>query len=203
METPKINNFTMKKIGIIFLSVVLFFACENKKTDQFASDDQISSVEEVEAPTVEVILVADLLVNPDDLVGKEIQVEGLVTHVCKHSGQRLHLSNEQGEGKIRIEAGDKIKHFDRELEGSEIVATGILRKQVIDEAYISELEQSGRRGKGDHGDHDGEGAGGEEGEEEEADVQEQAQNMREMLKESGKDRIVNYWIDGESFKEKK
>ena len=196
----------MKKTGIIFLSVVLFFACENKKADQSASDDQISSVAEVEAPAVEVIMVADLLANPDDLVDKEIQVEGLVTHVCKHSGQRLHLSNEQGEGKIRIEAGDKIKRFDRELEGSEIVATGILRKQVIDEAYISELEQSGRRGKGDHGDHgdhDGEGAGEEEGEEEELDAQEQAQNMREMLKERGTDRIVNYWIDGESFKEKK
>ncbi len=189
----------MKKIGIVFLSVVFFFACENKKAGQSATEDQLSSVAEIEAPAVEVIMVADLLANPDDLVGKEIQVEGLVTHVCKHSGKRLHLSDEKGEGKIRVEAGDIIKQFERDLEGSEIVATGVLRKQVIDEASIAELEQSGRVRKGNHVDHgDDEG----QGEEEEPGAQEQAKNMRKMLEESGTDKIVTYWIDGESFKEK-
>lgn len=180
---------------IIVLSVGLFVACENKKADKSDLDDQISTV--AETPSAKVILVADLLANPDDLVDEVIQVEGLVTHVCKHSGQRLHLSNEQGNGKIRVEAGDKIKHFEREMEGSEIVVTGVLRRQVIDEAYIEELEKPGHGGEGEHGNHNDEGG------ENEGDDHEQAQNMRKMLKERGTDRIINYWIDGESYKQNK
>lgn len=190
----------MRKAGIFIFAVVLFFACGGNKSDSSESGGQTSSAINVSITEVDIIPVEELLKNPDSYVDKEIKVEGLVTHVCKHSGQRLHLSNERGNGNIRVEAGDKIKRFERDLEGSEIVAQGVLRRQVIDEAHIEEMAKNGRGGKGMHMEDEGEEGTADAGKE--ADAQERASNMRKMLEESGKDRIVTYWLDGESFEEK-
>ncbi len=189
----------MKRVGIIVV-VLLVFACNGKKTDKTTSGAQAGQAGSEVISVVEVIPVGELLKNPDPYVDKEIKVEGLVTHVCRHSGQRLHLSNENGEGRLRVEAGDKIRRFERDLEGSEIIANGILHRQVIDEAYIEEMERTGRGPKGMHAEDENEsGSGDAEGE---PDARQQAENMRNMLKERGTDRIVMYWLDGESFEEK-
>jgi hypothetical protein len=190
----------MRKAGIFIFAVVLFFACGGNKSGSSESGGQTSSAVNDSTTEVVIIPVEELLKNPDRYVDKEIKVEGMVTHVCKHSGQRLHLSDEQGTGNIRVEAGDKIKRFERDLEGSEIVAQGILRRQVIDEAHIEEMAKNGRGGNGMHMEDEGEE--GKAGTGEEADAQERANNMRKMLQESGEDRIVTYWLDGESFEEK-
>lgn len=189
----------MKKSGIFIWVLFLFFACGGKKTDRTGAREQASADGQGDGQIVAVITVGELLKEPEAYVDREIKVEGLVTHVCKHSGQRLHLSSGQGADRIRVEAGGDIKRFERDLEGSEIVATGILRKQVIDEAYIEEMERNGRGPKGMHAEDENEAA---EGEGAEPGAGEQAQNMRKMLKEQGTDRIVMYWLEGESFEEK-
>ncbi len=188
------------KTTIFVLLTFLVFACNSKKADSPGSEPATGKTGMEDINVIEVIPVAELLKNPDDYVDKEVRVEGLVTHVCRHSGQRLHLSDQNGEVRLRVEAGNEIKRFERDLEGSEIIAVGVLRKQVIDETYIEEMEHSGRGPKGMH--VEDENDAGEKDSGEEADMQQQAENMRKMLKERGTDRIVMYWLDGASFEEK-
>ena len=173
----------MKSIKFLFVVLLsLFIACTEK------SGDNSSSSENTEAEVVEtVVLVDDLMQDPDAYVGKVIELEGLVTHVCKHSGKRLHLTSAATNKMVRVEATGDINQFERELEGSDVRIKGLVQKQVIDEDYLSKWENE-MANKGEDHDHS-------EGEEE----SEQINNMRKRLEESGQDQLVSYWVDGTSF----
>ena len=88
--------------------------------------------------------------------------------------------------KIRVEAGE-IGQFERELEGSDIVAKGVFRREVIDEEYLAKwANELGK--EGDHKSH-------EEQEEEKGKMQ----RYREMMKETEEGYLENFWVDGLSF----
>lgn len=173
----------MKSIKFLFFILLsLFFAC-NEKTDDNGASAKDTGTEEVET----VVLVDDLMQDPDAYVGKVIELEGLVTHVCKHSGKRLHLTSAATSKMVRVEATGDINQFERELEGSDVRIKGLVQKQVIDEDYLAKWENE-MANKGEDHDHS-------EGEEE----SEQINNMRKRLEESGQDQLVSYWVDGTSF----
>ncbi|MCK5103269.1 MAG: hypothetical protein KAR17_10660, partial [Cyclobacteriaceae bacterium] len=71
---------------LLFLTFIIA-ACSNSNRD---NKDQILS-EKPSTEVVEVIDVIELLANPKEYDGKLIAVTGTVTHVCRHSGKRLHL----------------------------------------------------------------------------------------------------------------
>jgi hypothetical protein len=173
----------MKSIKFLFFVLLsLVFACNEK------SGNTGSSAENSEAEVVEtIVLVDDLMQDPDAYVGKVIELEGLVTHVCKHSGKRLHLTSAATNKMVRVEATGDITQFERELEGSDVRIMGLVQKQVIDEDYLAKWENE-MAIKGEDHDHS-------EGEEE----SEQINNMRKRLEESGQDQLVSYWVDGTSF----
>ena len=172
----------MKSIKFfLFVILAAAFACNEKTSNNNTSED-------AEVMTIEtVVLVDDLLTDPDAYIGKIVQVEGLVTHVCKHSGKRLHLTSTASNDMIRVEATGDITQFERELEGSNVRITGLVQKLVIDEDYIAKWENEKAK-KGENHDH---GPGEEEAE--------QVKNMRKRLAESGEDQLVSYWVDGTSF----
>ena len=173
----------MKSIKFLFLVLMtLFFAC-NEKSGGSSSSADITDIEVVE----NVVLVDDLMSDPDAYVGKVIEVEGLVTHVCKHSGKRLHLTSAATNEMVRVEATGDINQFERELEGSDVRITGLVQKQVIDEDYISKWENE-MANKGENHDHS-----------ESTEESEQITNMRKRLENSGQDQLVSYWVDGTSF----
>jgi hypothetical protein len=168
-----------KFLLIIFL--VIAFACTEKTQSDNSSDN--AEVQVVES----VVLVDQILSDPDTYVGKVVEVEGLVTHVCKHSGKRLHLTSTASSEMIRVEATGDIRQFKRELEGSDIRVKGKVQKLVIDEDYLSKWENE-MTSKGENHDHNSH--------EEET---EQLNNMRKRLENSGKEQLVSYWVDGISF----
>lgn len=173
----------MKSIKFLFLVFIsLFFACNEKPASSGSSADN-PDAEVVEA----VVLVDDLMSDPDAYVGKVIELEGLVTHVCKHSGKRLHLTSSATNEMVRVEATGDINQFERELEGSDVRITGLVQKQVIDEDYLSKWENE-MAGKGENHDHN-----------ESAEESEQITNMRKRLEDSGQEQLVSYWVDGTSF----
>jgi hypothetical protein len=108
-------------------ALVLITACGNK-----------SGTGEAEGPTM---TLKELLENPEPFTDKKIAVIGTVTHVCKHGGKRLHLTNTETNERLVVELGENMSAFARELEGSEIVVTGLLRETRIDEKYLDEWEQ--------------------------------------------------------------
>jgi hypothetical protein len=71
------------------------------------------------------------------LVGKLVSVDGTVMHVCRESGKRFFL----GEENFKVLASDKIARFDVSLEGSDVVASGILKEDRITKQYLDSWEQ--------------------------------------------------------------
>ena len=173
----------MKSIKFLFFVILsLLIACNEKP------GDKSSSAENTDTEVVEtVVLVDDLMNDPDAYVGKVIELEGLVTHVCKHSGKRLHLTSAATNKMVRVEATGDINQFERELEGSDVRIKGLVQKQVIDEDYLAKWENE-MANKGENHDHS-----------EGAEESEQINNMRKRLAESGRDQLVSYWVDGTSF----
>lgn len=177
----------MKNIIWLFVVWTLFgISCRQQQQKEQAGGEQPAA-----AQSDLVYLVGDLLQNPEEKVDQLVRVQGTVTHVCRHSGKRLHLVALDGGEMIRVEAGEKIVRFERELEGSDIVARGILRKEVINHQTIRDME--GRGG----GSHDGEGDDASHDQE----AQDRAKNLRKMLDNRGVQEVTIYWLDGEGFEE--
>jgi hypothetical protein len=87
---------------------------------------------------------------------------------------------------VRLEAGE-IGQFERELEGSEIIAKGIFRREVIDEEYLAKwADELGK--EGEHKSH-------EEQEEEKGKME----RYRNMMGETEDGYLENFWVDGISF----
>jgi hypothetical protein len=177
----------MKTVQIIIYALFLiFFSCNRPQNNESAQAGD--PMDEPEA-----ILVDQVLENPESYIGRKVRVEGMVSHVCRHSGKRLHLTSKSSSKVIRVEAADGINQFERELEGSDIVVEGIFHQQVIDEDYLAKWENEGFEGEGVHLEH---GSGETEAK------KEQIRNYRQRLRESGNDQLVSLWIDGNAFEVK-
>ena len=169
--------------NIIYIIAVLFIAaCSNPRNQQEADTANAEPV----AEEIAVMNVESLLKDPQAYDGKEVMIKGTVTHVCKHSGKRLHLMGSDDKTILRLEAGE-IGQFQRELEGSDIVAKGVFRREVIDEEYLAKwADEMGSGGK--HMSH-----------EEEEEEQGRMQRYRQMMKETEEGYLENFWVDGLSF----
>ncbi len=147
---------------------------------------------EAVADEITVLNVESLLENIEAYDGKEVAITGTVTHVCKHSGKRLHLMGADEKTMVRLEAGE-IGQFDRELEGSDIIAKGVFKREIIDEEYLAKwANELNKEGDGQHLSH-------EELDEEKSKLE----NYRSMMLESEDGKIENIWIDGLSFEKVK
>jgi hypothetical protein len=170
--------------NLIYLVAVLFVAaCTNPRNQQ--DSGTIAQAESV-LEEIAIVDVESLLNDPQAYDGKEVMIKGTVTHVCKHSGKRLHLMGTDEKSMLRLEAGE-IGQFHRELEGSDIVAKGVFRREVIDEEYLAKwADEMGNGGK--HMSH-----------EEEEEEQGRMQRYRQMMKETEEGYLENFWVDGLSF----
>lgn len=68
----------------------------------------------------EVVTIEVLMASPDTYIGKEVTLQGLCTHICKHSGQKLIL-----DGSVLVFTGDDM-YFGTELENAVIKLKGTL-----------------------------------------------------------------------------
>ncbi|MDP2891081.1 MAG: hypothetical protein Q8P34_19215 [Bacteroidota bacterium] len=128
----------MQKSLVLFLGLALLFSCN--------TSNQKKSTELV------VMTVDQLQENGKSLVGKEVMIKGIVTHVCSNSGARCFIMGSTEDISIRIEAG-KIGSFGQEQMGSEIQVRGILQEVLLDEDDLAELEKAATEGGSAHKDH--------------------------------------------------
>lgn len=185
----------MKQLLTFSLIALLFAACGQKQENDQAG-----------AP--EMMTVSMLLEAPEEYVDQEIVLEGAVTHVCKHGGARLHLTDLEPNLMIRVEATENLPAFARELEGSDIVVTGLLRETRIDGQYLDEWEAEileGETDDHDHHDHhdhaddpDPEGEHDDDGHVEPQGL-EMITEMREELAASGKPYLSRYHVDALTY----
>ncbi len=187
----------MKKYMLIFTVIALIATscdCEDSSKDDKSNENAVVVVDEVTT-----ISMADFDDKVGDYVGKKIQIEGTVDHICKHGGQKLFVVSENSDARVKVTPDEEIAAFNAELEGDKIVIVGIVEEQRIDEAYLREWEEEIKAGS-DMSDDKGEGVhlggkvekGGEHSDI--AEEMEKVNNLREMIKESGTDHLSFYSI---------
>ena len=123
----------MKKVLFLLVAVAFLGACNNSKTTS-------ENTETIEVTKNTSISIDSFLIVAGDYIGEELTVMGTADHVCKHGGKRIKLvSTETGES-IHGEASETMGTFDAEVEGSDVLITGIVLETRIDETYLDEWE---------------------------------------------------------------
>jgi hypothetical protein len=158
---------------IIFFTIVLFFvSCSGSGT---------SNEQEQEMQT---LTITEFMSNAAESIGQEVQVTGIISHVCKHGGKRCFITD--GENSIRIEASGNISAFNNENQGNEMIVRGIVKERRLEAELIAEREAKAIADM-DHTHGDGEHCSAE------------LQNIREMIEwmeANNKDYFSIYYLDG-------
>lgn len=102
------------------------------------SNNRKQAAETAQAATA--LEVDNLLADAEKLTGKQVTVEGVCTHICRHGGRKIFLMGTDDTQVIRIEAGEKIGSFKPECVNNVVRVTGTLVEDRIDEAYLAEWE---------------------------------------------------------------
>jgi hypothetical protein len=155
---------------ISFIAVVFSCADTSKKKDAAAA----------EMNEIPMIALADFDETGGEWLGKEIQVMGIVDHVCKHGGKKILLVNDDAEVHVNSE-----ERFDDALVGNEITVNGIVTEFRVDEAYLLQKEE-------DHIQSHKDGTDSEDAYKEKMD---HLQAYRDLMKEEGTDHISYYSLD--------
>ena len=125
-----------------FLLLLAGVGCGNRTTKAE------SAVAAAEAAVGEALQIDDLLAGADSLAGKEVWIEGVCTHACKHGARKIFLMGSDDTQTIRVESG-KLGKFDPQCVGSIVRVKGILREQRVDEDYLRSWEEQVRTQAGD------------------------------------------------------
>ena len=128
-----------------FLLLLAGVGCGNRTTKAE------SAVAAAEAAVGEALQIDDMLAGADSLAGKEVWIEGVCTHACKHGARKIFLMGSDDTQTIRVESG-KLGKFDPQCVGSIVRVKGILREQRVDEDYLCSWEEQVRTQAGEqHG----------------------------------------------------
>ncbi len=122
-----------RKINLLALFAIMMFL----STNLFAQE--MTSAKKAVAPQKGAVLTPEKFQDAAaDLVGQEVEIEGMVVHVCKHGGKKMFLIGENPDIRIKITASDKVGVFDPELEGSTVHVNGIVEPMDEAEAVATE-----------------------------------------------------------------
>jgi hypothetical protein len=118
-------------ISFLLLSATSLFAQDNMKTRQVSATANSQVV---------VITPEKFQDFAAENVGKEVEIKGMVVHVCKHGGKKLFIVGNDPEMRVKITTSEKINVFEPELEGSTILVQGII--EPIAEEDVPEEEKA-------------------------------------------------------------
>lgn len=176
-----------KVLGILAVTTIMF-SCGNKeqKKEETCCDKEIA-----------VVTVDQVMADLQAYVDKSILIEGTVNHVCSHGGKRMFIMGQNPDVAIKITPNDKIGVFEKELEGSHVLVTGILKELRIDEAYVANLEEEVSEGADNEAIHDH--SAGTHSEEADNEKKAQIEIMRSNIAESENGYYSQFWIEASKF----
>lgn len=189
-----------KKTTILIALAVFTFigtSCSNK---QKSNNDTTST----EQATNGVLEIDSLLTHADALAGKEVWIEGVCTHACKHGATKIFLMGSDDTQTIRVEAG-KLGSFDTKCINSIVRVKGILNEQRIDEAYLQNWEaqlkaQAGEQhGEGGAGCSTEKKARGETANTPEARIADFRAKIEQNKEKTGKNYLSFYFVEAISY----
>jgi len=180
-----------KVLGILTVAAIMV-SCGNKEQKKEACCDK-----EMTKVTVE-----QVMENMQTYVDKDIVIVGTVNHVCSHGGKRMFIMGENPDVAIKIIPNEEMGVFEKELEGSHVIVTGILEELRIDEAYVANLEAELTEGGDNEAVHDHSGGTHEEEAEAENEKKTQIEAMRTQIAESENGYYSQFWIVASKFEVK-
>jgi hypothetical protein len=122
----------MKKTLFLLLSLGLLAGCNNKGSENQADKKTVSD-------TLISLNTDQVLSDPSLYAEKQVIVSGMVSHVCKHGGQKMFLVSSDGQKYLRVNTTPGIAEFPVDLEGSNVEVKG---KVVKFEELAAEAETS-------------------------------------------------------------
>lgn len=147
----------MKRLFLVVMAAMTLYSCGQQPQQQ------------TEEPAVETRQISDLVSDPMVYENQTVKFEGMIGHICRHSGDKLRLVQTTDEAySIEVMLGEMASQFSPEMEGQQMVLVGTLKTKVAN------LE-----------DHTHEG-------EEECETTEQA---IQMLKEKGVDPEITAYVE--------
>jgi hypothetical protein len=127
----------MKKFT--FLALISIFVLS--ASSLLAQDNQTTGKMTVSADSKQVVISPEKFQDyASENVGKEIEIQGMVVHVCRHGGKKMFIVGEDPEMRVKIDASEEVSVFDPELEGSTVFVKGII--QPIAEEPVPEAEKA-------------------------------------------------------------
>jgi RecJ-like exonuclease len=124
----------MKKLAFVsLLALILVSATNLNAQDELKAKAAVSE-------TVSVVTPEKFQDFAAENVGKEVELEGMVIHVCKHGGKKMFLIGEDPEMRVKITASEKVGEFKPELEGSTVHVMGVI--EPIEEEVVPDDEKA-------------------------------------------------------------
>ncbi|MDR1883388.1 MAG: hypothetical protein LBR26_11505 [Prevotella sp.] len=177
----------MKKMMLLAIMAICLASCTNKSSENKGGDTDSTTV--AQSSDVAVYPLDSLLAVADRLIDKKVTVTGSVTHTCKHSGKRCFIVGNNENVSMRVEAKGNIGGFNRELVGSELAITGVVKERRLTKEYIDQYEKDVNEKKLK------EDGSAETCQAELANINE----MRDWMKKNNKDYYAIYYMDGEEY----
>ena len=160
----------MKKFVFLLALTISFISCKTET-------QEVEGVKETKAIEIPMLAIGEFDAKAGEFVNKEIQINGIVDHVCKHGGKKILMVNDDGDVHVTSE-----ERFDEALMGSEITLTGIVVEERIDESTCLQMEENNMNSHSE----------GKTNEEQFNQQQEHVQQYRDEMKAENKAYISNY-----------
>ena len=177
-------------------SALTFSACSNNKKN----DTQQAS----EATSSAALSIDEVLASADSLAGKEVTIQGICTHTCKHGATKIFLMGSDDTKTIRVEAC-KLGSFDSKCVNSIVEVKGTLVEDRIDEAYLQNWEKQlsaqteKQHGDGEAGCDTEKKARGETGNTAQERIADFRAKIAQQKAQTGKDYLSFYHVDAASY----
>ncbi len=126
----------MRKITLLAALVITLVSINSV----FAQDDLKTKQSAAVAQQAAIVTPESFQDFAEANVGKEVEIKGMVVHVCRHGGKKLFIIGEDPEMRVKINASDKVSVFEPELEGSTIDVVGVI--EPIEEEPVPEEEKA-------------------------------------------------------------
>ena len=131
----------LKKFFIFAFIDLIMASCGNttQNTTEAEEQEATEQVAEVAAEPMQVAVI-DFPDEAENLVGKEVFIEGTVVHVCKHGGKKMFLvAEEDPDVRIKITTdGELVAAFQPELEGNWVKVIGVVEAFEAEEEMEAE-----------------------------------------------------------------
>lgn len=181
----------------LFAIAIIGTSCGNKQqknVSEATTEQTTSSALEIDS----------LLANAENLVNKEVTIQGVCTHTCKHGAKKIFLMGSDDTQVIRVESGE-LGAFDPKCVNSMVRVTGTLKEQRIDEAYLQNWEAqlkaqaAENHGTGEAGCDSEKKARGETANTPEARIADFRAKIADQKTKNGKEYLSFYFMEATSY----